>query len=264
MTIQKSWLTVPLHCESALLKSSERFGYGIFCQGMDESDGSGTRGCDFFCCGEQFECSSLPDQTWQTLCSAPSGDQAQGGATMSKNGVGRCDPSMAGKSKIESATHAVAFDCGDDRLGIILKRIHQRLPEAGKVEGSSSGQETNLVEISTGREISLARDDQWQTFGGSQVLNFGGERSDFFAREAIHTVAGDERKKENGVAASERESRISRELRAASFGQTGSSKLVVRTRKLRNVRGHHPAAGTPGSFTCSRINFTMLSMGVPG
>ena len=82
---------------------------------------------------KELQRSALPDQARQALCASPPSHEAESGAAMSKDGVGRGDPAMAGERKVEASAHAVAFDRGDDGGGIAGDCVHQCLSHGGEL-----------------------------------------------------------------------------------------------------------------------------------
>jgi len=72
---------------------------------------------------------------------------------MAKDGAGGGDAAMAGQREIESSSHAVTFDRGDDWSGEAGDRTHQRLSYLGELIGFGTGQLGNLVEVGTCREV---------------------------------------------------------------------------------------------------------------
>ena len=99
------------------LQLTQRLRNRIVGDGIHHSDFEGSGGGDFFRGDEKLERSALPDQARQALRTSPSGHEAESGAAMSKDGMGRGDPAVTGEREIETSAHAVAIDGGDDRGG---------------------------------------------------------------------------------------------------------------------------------------------------
>jgi hypothetical protein len=134
--------------------------------------------------------SALPDQARQTLRTSPSGHEAESGATMSEDGVGRGDPAVTSERKIQTSAHAVAFDRGDDGGGIAGDCIHECLPHGGELAGFAARQCQcgDFIQVGANRkELAIARDDQWLNF----LFQFGegnSQREHAGARETVGAV----------------------------------------------------------------------------
>ncbi len=141
---------------------TQGLGDGIVCDCIHQSDFEGSGGGDFFCGDKKFQRSALPDQARQPLRASPSGHEAESGAAMSEDGVGRGDPAVTGEREIKTSAHAVAFDGGDDRGGIAGECVHECLSRGGELVGFGTGQCGDFVQVGADREkLTIARDDQW-------------------------------------------------------------------------------------------------------
>jgi hypothetical protein len=100
------------------MQQTQGFDDGIVGDCIDDSDFERLASGDFFCGDEKLQRSRLPDQAWQALGTSPSGHEAEGGAAMSENCVGRGDPAVTGEREIKTSAHAVAFDRGNNGGGI--------------------------------------------------------------------------------------------------------------------------------------------------
>jgi len=136
-------------------------GDGIVGDCFHHSDFERLDGGDFFRGDEKLQRSTLPDQAWQALGASPAGHEAESGAAMSEDGVGRCDPAVTGERKIKTSAHAVAFDRGDDGEGIAGDCVHECLSHGGELVGFGPGERGDFVQVGADREeLAIARDDQ--------------------------------------------------------------------------------------------------------
>ena len=139
----------------------QRFGDWIVCDCVDEADLKSAMGVDFLSCDEEFERSCFPDQTRQTLRSAPTCDESESRAAMAKYRAGRGNSTMANEREIESSAEAWAFDRGDHESGKGSDRVHQSLSHLRERAGFACSKSRDLVEVSSdAEELTIAGDDE--------------------------------------------------------------------------------------------------------
>lgn len=143
------------------MQLTQRLRNRIVGDGIHHSDFERLCGGDFFRGDEKLERSALADQTRQALRTSPSGHEAESGAAMSKDGVGRGDPAVTGEREIETSAHAVAINGGDDGDGVAGDCVHECLSHGGELAGFGAGQCGDFVQVGADREkMAIARDDQ--------------------------------------------------------------------------------------------------------
>ncbi len=174
------------------LQSPQCLRHGIVGDRIHQSNFESSRGGDFFRRDKKLQRSSLPDQSRQALRPSPSRHEAEGGATMAKNSVGRGDPAVTGEREIETSAHAVAFDRGHDRRGIAGDGVHQRLSHGREFISLRAGQRGDFVQICADRKkLAIAGYDQWSDVCfqfASQFTDCDGQRAHAAACKAIGSV----------------------------------------------------------------------------
>jgi hypothetical protein len=175
-------------------------GDGIVRDCINQSDFEGSRGGNLFCGDKKLQRSALPDQARQALRASPSGHEAESGAAMSEDGVGRGDPAVTGEREIKTSAHAVAFDGSDDGDGIARECVHESLPHGGEAIGFGTSQCSDFVKIGADREkLAIARHNKWAAmlpcFVFQIVFQFGdgdGQCEHAGAGEAVGAVGRSE------------------------------------------------------------------------
>src|SRR5208337_4814879 len=128
------------HKSTRRLQLTQRLGNGIVGDCVHQSNFERARGGNFFRGDEKLQRSAFPDQARQTLRASPPGHEAESGAAMSEDGVGRGDPAVTGEREIKTSAHAVAFDRGNDGGGITGDCVHEGLSHGGELASCGAGQ----------------------------------------------------------------------------------------------------------------------------
>src|SRR5271165_3270430 len=112
---------------------------------------------------------------------------------MSEERVRAGDAAVAGEREIESASHAVAVDCGDSRSGKVGDGAHQALAHVGEAKGFGTGEGGDLVEVGSGGEkVFVAGEDETRGRMRGEVFDAESQRLDASTRETVGAVVGDE------------------------------------------------------------------------
>jgi hypothetical protein len=139
---------------------------------VDESNLLSERRGDLLGGNEHFESPGAADEAGEALGSAPSGDEAEGGAAVSEDGVRVGDAEVAGEGEVESAAHAVTVNGGANRGGEVVDKLHEALAHPRELEavGRESG---DFVEVgSGGEEPVVAGDDERARIAGKVLYRF--------------------------------------------------------------------------------------------
>lgn len=106
----------------------------------------------FFSREKHLQSAGPADKTRQTLGASPSGDEAEGGAAMSEDGMWTGDAVPASEGEIEASTHAIAVDGGKGWGREAGEDIHQTLAHMGEAEGFGAAELGDFVEVGPGGE----------------------------------------------------------------------------------------------------------------
>ena len=77
---------------------------------------------------------------------------------MAEDRAGRGDPAMTSEGKVESSTHAMAFDGGDYGSGIAGDCVHKFLSQSGKFVRFRAGERVDFVEVGSGGKVAITGD----------------------------------------------------------------------------------------------------------
>ena len=93
-----------------IVRETERCLQRVVGDGVHQADLQGLRSVYLLRRQEHLQRPAFADQARQTLRAAPSGDQAQGRAAVSEEGVRTGDAPLAGEREIKPSAHTVAVD----------------------------------------------------------------------------------------------------------------------------------------------------------
>lgn len=163
---------------------------GIAGDRVHKSKAQSVRSMNFLGRDEHRKSTRLSNQARQALRATPAGDQAQGGAAMSKHrGRGR-DATMTSEREIEAPTHAVAGNGSEDWRWELRDRVHQVLAHAGERIRLRARECGDLAQVRACRkEFRIAGDDE-RARSGRQFEDGPGQRENARPSQTISPVLG--------------------------------------------------------------------------
>ena len=131
---------------------SQRSCEWIVGDGINQPIPQGIAGVQLLGSEKHLQRAGLTNEPRKALGASPSGDETQGGAAMSEDGVRAGDSVMAREREVQSSAHAVAVNGSDGWSREVGDAVHQPLPHLGELEGFGAVQLGNLTEIGSSRK----------------------------------------------------------------------------------------------------------------
>lgn len=110
---------------------------------------------------------------------------------MTEHRVRMRDAEIAGECQIKSSSHTVAVDCGANRSGEVVDRLHEPLSHSGEFERVGAERDDFVQVGAGGEELLISCDEEWLRIA-RELFNGGSQSKDACAGEAIGSVGRSE------------------------------------------------------------------------